>query len=353
MFETQTKAEILERMLSRVSDDIDKRQGSVVYDLTSPKAIELALAYIEMENVLNLGFADTTYGLYLDMRAAERGIFRKLAIEAAGFLTFAGPAGTVIPAGTEASTSGEAPIFFVTTVDATVGVSGNVVVAATAEVGGVSGNVAAGAIKLVVGDSSGILTVINAAPFDGGIDDEADDALLQRYYEELRTPPTSGNESDYRKWAKSIAGVYDARVFSAWNGPGTVKVSLLAADKTAPGQTIVDAAATYIESMRPLNVALTVVGVEEVLIDITVTLTLKAGGDLTEATEQVRENIRAYLGTLAFNDRIVRYAKVAEAILNAADVLDYENLTVNNGTGNVQVDEDQVAVMGAVAAVST
>jgi uncharacterized phage protein gp47/JayE len=33
--------EILERMLNRVSDDKDKREGSIIYDALAPAAIEL------------------------------------------------------------------------------------------------------------------------------------------------------------------------------------------------------------------------------------------------------------------------------------------------------------------------
>lgn len=36
-----TYNEILERMLSRVSDKFDKREGSVIFDTHSPTALEL------------------------------------------------------------------------------------------------------------------------------------------------------------------------------------------------------------------------------------------------------------------------------------------------------------------------
>ena len=176
-FENETFERILERMLARLPDDIDKRQGSVVYDLLAPAAAELAQAYIEMDNVLNLGFADTTYGEYLDRRAAEQGLTRKPAVKATGRLTFSGPDGTVIPVGTRVSTEGETPIYFVTTTEGTI-TGGTVTVDAEAEVGGESGNVDAGKITVVLGDLSGVVTVTNAEPFRGGITEEIDDELL-------------------------------------------------------------------------------------------------------------------------------------------------------------------------------
>ncbi|MCL6560735.1 MAG: baseplate J protein, partial [Firmicutes bacterium] len=76
MYEDQTVAAIKQRMIDAVPSDLDKREGSFIYDGLSPAAIELALAYIEMDRVIKLGFAQTTYGQYLDYRAAEHGVTR-------------------------------------------------------------------------------------------------------------------------------------------------------------------------------------------------------------------------------------------------------------------------------------
>lgn len=43
-----TYNEILERMLSRVSDKFDKREGSVIFDTHSPTALELEILYVEL-----------------------------------------------------------------------------------------------------------------------------------------------------------------------------------------------------------------------------------------------------------------------------------------------------------------
>jgi uncharacterized phage protein gp47/JayE len=73
MFEEYTFDNILARMLDRVSDEVDKREGSVIYDALAPAAVELQLMYIELENMLNQCFADTADRTWLIMRAKERG----------------------------------------------------------------------------------------------------------------------------------------------------------------------------------------------------------------------------------------------------------------------------------------
>lgn len=46
MYEEVTYEEILERMLERVPDDMDKREGSLIYDALAPAAIELQIMSI-------------------------------------------------------------------------------------------------------------------------------------------------------------------------------------------------------------------------------------------------------------------------------------------------------------------
>ncbi|CAI8860236.1 putative phage capsid assembly protein [Bacillus sp. 916] len=54
MFEDQTFEEIMDRMLSRISADIDTREGSVIYNALAPAAAELAKSYIWLDTVLEL-----------------------------------------------------------------------------------------------------------------------------------------------------------------------------------------------------------------------------------------------------------------------------------------------------------
>jgi uncharacterized phage protein gp47/JayE len=347
-FEDQTFEAIIERMLARLPNDIDKRQGSIVYDLLAPAAAELAQAYIEMDNVLNLGFADTTYGEYLDRRVAEQGLTRKPAVKATGRLTFSGPEGTVIPVGTRVSTEGETPVYFVTTTEGTIA-GGTVTVDAEAEVGGVNGNVDAGKITIVLGDLAGVVTVTNAEPFTGGVDEETDEELYERYKEKVTRPITSGNKYQYEAWAKEIAGVADARCYPLWNGPGTVKVVVVDSEKRSPSAQVIQTVADYIESVRPIGADVTVVGVTEVPIDISVTVTLSTDANPSTVESDIRENITEYFKKIGFVETVVRYTAIGNAILDAYGVVDYSNLTVNGAVTNVILKDDEVPILGAVS----
>jgi uncharacterized phage protein gp47/JayE len=347
-YSTETKDVILQRMLDRISADIDRRQGSVVYDLLSPAAIELAQAFVELNNALTFGFTtEDTPSIYLDLRCADLGITRKPAVKAVGQVTFSGTNGLIVPIGTRVSTDELNPIYFVTTAEGTI-VNGTVTLAAEAEVGGANGNVAVGKIALVLGNVSGVTSATNSATFDGGADAESDADLLARYYDKVRKPATSGNANHYRQWALEVAGVGDAKVVPLHAGAGTVKVVLLDADKTTPNAEVVTDVSTYINSVRPIGATVTVVGATETAVNITATLTLAAGKTTTDAQAEFQALLGDYLKTLAFVDPIVRYSQIASLLLDTESVLDYSALKVNGGTANVTIGAEAVAVVGSV-----
>lgn len=343
----QTKQAILDRMIAASRQDVDRRQGSVTWDMLSPASIEIALAYTELDKVLEFGFADTTYGEYLDMRAGEYGVTRKQATKAIGYVTFSGDDGTVVALRTRVSTDAVEPIYFVTTVEGVIA-NGTVTLPVEAEQAGSQGNVASGQVQLVVGDLVGVTAVTNESPFDGGTNRETDVDLLERYLDKVRRPATSGNVYHYSQWAKSVNGVGDAKVYPIWNGNGTVKVVLLGDDNTPATQDVVDNTYEYIETVRPIGATVTVVPATARNIDISANLTLRTDATLTQAKLEIEDAVREYLAGLAFLDPIVRYSQIASIVLSSPSVLDYANLTMSGGTGNVEVADGEVAVVGTV-----
>lgn len=75
MFEEFTYEAVLDNMLSKVNDSVDKREGSIIYDALAPAAMEMSNLYSMLDIVLEESFADTASYYYLVKRAAERGIY--------------------------------------------------------------------------------------------------------------------------------------------------------------------------------------------------------------------------------------------------------------------------------------
>ncbi|MGE7271344.1 baseplate J/gp47 family protein [Brevibacillus panacihumi] len=345
-YEDQTKAAIHQRMLDATPADIDKRPGSVAYDLTGPTAIEAETLYVELDTFADKAFADTAYGEWLDRIAASVNIARRPAVKASGYVTFTGNEGTSIPKGTEVSTDGDSPIYFVTTADATI-TGGTATVPVEAKEAGAAGNVGPGAIRLTTGNITGITSVTNATEFEGGVDRESDDSLRKRYFERVRRPITSGNVYHYRQWALEVVGVRDVRVYPVWNGPLTVKVVVLA-DDGVPSQALIDATRAYIESERPVGADVTVVGAIDFGISVAATLYLAEGADLGAVQTEIVAEINEYFRELAFGDPIVRISAIQRILLDNPSVIDYANLTLNGGTGNIEITGDAIPVLRAV-----
>lgn len=346
MYEDQTFEAIMQRLLSNVPSNIQKTEGSLIYDALAPAALELAQAYIELDRVIQLGFAQTTYGQYLDMRSAEHGLTRKQATKATGQVTITGAQGTVIPAGSLFATS--AGVQFQTTSEVSINETGQVTANIEAMEAGANGNVPSGAINTIPVAIPGVTAVSNVNPTTGGTDEESDADLLARLLEKARNPATSGNVAHYKQWALEVAGVGDAKIIPEWNGAGTVKVIIIDSNKQPASSEIVTAVINYIEEVRPIGIAVTVISATALSINVSATLTLDPAYTLAQVQPAIETAITEYLKSIAFRQDYVSYAKIGSLILDTPGVLDYANLTVNGGASNVVIDNEQVAILGTV-----
>lgn len=345
-FTTETEEVILKRILDAVVLEVDKRQGSVTYDLTDPVAQEFAQAYIAMDLLLSFAFlSEDMPSDLLTLAASDLGVDRKPAVSATGNVKLTGPNNQVVPAGTQIRTNDG--VYY--TIDNQVTIRGGGVTASiTAVEGGTSGNVEIGEINTMVGNLVGIVSVTNEVAITNGIDEESDSALLQRTYDKVRKPATSGNGYHYEQWAKEVAGIGDAKVFPVWDGPGTVKVVLLSDEKKSPSPEVVETVKQHIESERPVGATVTVLGATEVPINVTARITLKQGAQAAEAKTQFEAALAEYLKSLAFTDNTIRYTKIASLLLDVPSIVDYAELQVNTTTTNVTTTEEQVPVVGTV-----
>lgn len=343
MYENETYETIMQRMFDKLPNDIDKREGSIAYDMLAPKAAELAMAYLELNNVINLGFAGTTYGEFLDLKVSEAGLIRLPSVKATGTITFFSLIeGLKIPSGTVVYTDNG--IRFVTD-SATTIFSGKATTTITAEEGSLSGNVPAGSI---VNTEVAEVTCSNTNPTVGGKDVETDEDLLARYYTKLRTPVTSGNIHHYRQWAKEISGIGDARVIPLWNGNGTVKVILVSEDKRSVLQSKVVEVANHIDDSKPIGSTVTVESAVEKTISVTAKLIMNGEFTLGDIKSEVERELTDYFKNAAFIDDDIKYSRVGTILLSAKGVLDYSDLKLNNTTANIQLGTNQTPVLGAV-----
>jgi len=124
--EDQTEEQIMQRMLDRLPADLDKSEGSFLWDAEAPVAFMLSEAALWAQELLRRGFASTAASSdpnfrseELDLRAGEHGLTRRTAVAAQGTVQFTGTPGKAIPVGTVVATladeiSGEASLEYET-----------------------------------------------------------------------------------------------------------------------------------------------------------------------------------------------------------------------------------------------
>ncbi len=342
---TDDRIIIQNRMLSHISAEYDKSEGSFFYDAIKPVAIELESSYREQEQILDKGFAGTSTGEYLDKKVAEQGLTRKPATKSTTVVTVTGSQGAVINSGDKVASD---TVNFIFSESKIIGALGHESVSVECEELGNVGNLPVGSIKYFPVTLPGLTGVTNPNPLTNGYDGEPDDELRQRYFDKVRTPATSGNKYHYRNWAKEVVGVGDARVFPLWNGTGTVKVVIIDSNKKAAAPELVAETIDYIEVERPIGATVTVISAAEIAININVTLSLSLGYTLEQAKSSIETKVDNYLKEIAFQSDIVSFAILGSLILEANGVCDHSDLTVNGGIANISIGTEEVAVLGVV-----
>lgn len=334
MYEDKTYENLLNGMLERVPDDIDKREGSIVYDALGPTAYSQAEQYFLMNNYLDLVLPDTSVGEFQDRFLVAFNLFRKPATKAIRKVETTGPI--------ELESRWELED---TTYKITERVS-ETEYRAECEQGGTIGNMYFGRlvpVSYVVG-----VEVILSDIILEGTNEESNEALRERFLIKVRKPSTSGNVYDYYNWAMACKGVGAAKIFPLAYGPGTVKVVVADEDKMAATPALIKEVKDYIEEMRPIGATVTVASAEELPVNIMGRVKLKNGINLGTVQASFRMAFDAFLKDNAFDISYVGYARVGNILLETAGVEDYADLTINGYDHNIELTDEQIAVIGTV-----
>lgn len=347
MFENINEKLILNRMKQSISNDIDTTEGTFTHDLLSPSANEIARLYSMMDYALSQAFLINAEGEFLTNKAKEFGVIRKDAQKAVGTVTFYGQNGTRIPKSTIVSTVKNLQF---ETLDEVVMTNDTINVTVQAVEAGEQYNVEAYAIKTLATSIAGITKVENKEVFVGGRLIEDDDTLRNRTFTKIMYPSASGNANHYKDWAYSVNGVGAAKVIPVWNGPGTVKVIILDANKKPANSALINEVHGYIEKNRPIGATVTVATARTV--DFTVSVYVKQFGSalMEDIKEELTEKINAYLYKVAFEQEKVSYNKIVAILENMDSVADYMNVKINGlGVGeDLTLESDQIPVLEGV-----
>jgi uncharacterized phage protein gp47/JayE len=394
-----TYREILERMLNRVSDKFDKREGSVIFDTHSPTALELEILYVELNRMIAEGYGDTASREYLILRCKERGIIPYPA-------TYAVLKGTFTPATVDVigKRFNLGSLNYIVTEKIADGEY-----RVQCETPGTVGNQYFGQlipIEYVEGLETATLTEVLIP----GEDEEDTEDLRTRYFNSFDEKAFGGNVRDYIEKTNAIPGVGSTKVTRVWNGDirpadmipneivnewyegiigtvnptvkawleivysaakakkltvgGTVLLTILNSEYGVPTPELIQTVQTAIDpeqnagegyGLAPIGHVVTVKPADAVTINVKTTITFDVGYGWNNLQSSIDEAIQAYLlelrKTWADNPYlVVRVSQIETRLLAISGIVDIENTRINNKTDNLTLRKYEVPIYGGAGA---
>lgn len=362
IFDENTFENVLERNLDRISDEFDKREGSVIYDAIAPMTIEISLLYSYLDFLFKNAFGDTANRYWLIERAKERGIEPYNATKA----VIIGRFDAKLNIGDR---------FFIDDIYYTVSKlqkeeKGMFFYELICNEKGRVGNLKGGKLT-----PTRTIRNLNLAEIYKlailGEDEEGTEDFRQRYFETIKSIAYGGNIDDYRKKVKDIDGVGLVKVIPVWNGGGTVKLIITDSEFKEPTSELISKVQEIIDpipfhqkgvGIAPIGHYVTVVGAKLKKINITCEILKSRDSNLEEIKREVKSNIEEYFkgqrkkwGTYEkvdsniYVENDIRLAKITSIVLNVADVIDYETIKFTDTDKKIfELSEDELPVLGDV-----
>lgn len=334
MFSNQTYEVIKQRILDNINIDIDKREGSFTSNMVSPLAEELAKAYINIGDILSLGFIDDTFDTFLDKRVSEFGVYRKEGVKATGEIKVEGKEGATITNGTLVKAN---DLYFTVLNDIELPTD-NVLYVEANEVG-YKYNLLANTEFELVEKNDKVTKLVNETNFSKGVDVESDEDLRKRFIKIVNNPSASGNKAHYEEWALEVDGVGRAIVYPLHNGNGTVKVMIVGNDNKPVSEDIVNNCKLHIEENMPIGCQLTVTTPSLLNVSVKASIELKEGYDIEDVKLDFEASLNEYLKDVTTE---LTYSKVYGLLVNHSGVEDVTSFTINDNNINISISEDKI-----------
>lgn len=294
----------LERMLDNVPEDIDKREGSIIYDGLAPAAMICAEQSLELANILKQTYVQTAQGEFLDYRAIEHGTNRYLASQTEVKAIFQDQDGHPINnvvIGDRFASIGEQPIFYTVT-KINEDLSGELV----ADEAGTAPNSYLGQILPVTSNDLLYWAEIREVTIPAR-DAEDDEHLRARLLNANSWIAYGGNVADYLDMMSKIDEVGATQVYPTWQGAGTVKLVIVSNDYKPASSLLINQVKEKIDpedkttqgyGLAPIDHRVTVVAPESLNVNVGANITIGAHTSLETIKANIKKTLEEFFKNL-------------------------------------------------------
>lgn len=349
MFEEKTFENLMDEKLKNISSDIDKREGSVVWDSLAPNALETAMMYQELNAYYKETFGSTASRVYLIERCRERGIFPKPA--SAG--VYKGQFDIEIPIGHRFSLD-----LYNYKVIKFIQKDSVYEYELECETLGTAPNSNFGQL-IPIGYLPGLKVAKLVETLIPGEEEEETESLRQRYLNSFDSQAFGGNIKDYEEKTLSISGVGAVKVTPVWNGGGTVKLTILNSEFNEASQSLIEKVQKEIDpskdhtgkGLAPIGHVVTVDTAKKKSVYIATELTLN-NIEILNIKNEIDKVLKDYLLELrkkwASSDNIIiRISQIESRILTInPKIIDIKNTKINGYSVNLEIAVDEIPVWG-------
>ena len=347
-YENMTYEVILQRMMDKVIakyPNLDYREGSLIFNALASAAIELAIMYTELDNSRNESFVDTASREYILMGCKDIGMDVAQFEASAG--THKATFNVKVPVGSRWNCE-----LYNYVVTEYMGLENALhTYQLKCESTGTSPNNVTGDLTPITDIPNNLTHAKLVDCLIEGENETSDEDIKLAYAEHINNTVSDGNAGQYIRWCNEFEGIGNCKVIPLWNGANTVKVSILSASNRAASEELIADFQEYIDpgvtgmgdGVAPIGAFVTVSTATEVPIKIGATVKMKSGYTDTSTIDKALSD---YFAQIAYEKSVVAYMNVGAVILGVAGVDSITNVTVNGGTSDITLSEEQIPVLG-------
>ena len=322
----------------------------MVFNAVASAAMELAIMYVELDNVLKESFIETATRKYLLIGCEQMGI--DTSIFNASPAIFKGVFNVPVPLESrwnldtynyividelEREDGEDETMHYYRLQCETLGSEPNGILGDLIPIDSVSGNLTVAEL---------IECLIE------GEDENSDEEIRTTYFNYVNSIMSDGNVAQYKQWCEEFDGIGNYKVMPLWNGANTVKVSILSVSNEKATDELVGDFQEHLDpnsegmgnGVAPIGAIVTVSTATEVPVTISADVTLKDGYTETTALDKALED---YFSEIAYETTRVSYMSVGAAILKAEGVDFISNLLLNGSTDDIILGAEEILTLGS------
>lgn len=347
-YEGMTYEVILQRMMDKVSADypnIDTREGSIIFNALAPAALELAIMYTELDNVLNECFVNTASREYLLIACSQMGM--DISVFSASNGVHKGVFNVPVPTGSRWNCG-----LYNYIVEDYIGTdeNNNHEYKLYCETEGASPNKFIGDLTAITYTADDLTLAKVTECLIEGEDETSDDDIRSAYYEYVNSSAVDGNVKQYERWCSEYPGIGNYRIVPLDDGANTVSVYILSASNGVASDELVAEFQEYLDpnsegmgnGVAPIGAFVTVLTASENRIIVSADITMKPG--YTD-TNVIDEAIEQYFSNISLKTESVPYMTIGAVILGVEGVASINNLRLNGDTKDIPIDFYEIPIL--------